>query len=905
MNTMLRFWSLTFFLIVFTSSVFAVDSPVPTAPVPGSAGNAITCSITWDPVATATKYWVTLSTEPDNIHGVVYADTVYGTSLNLSGMLTNNRTYYFRLWAWDDSFWSSNSTVYDFTTAISNPVLVLPVHGASDVTVVPTLAWNAVDGAESYNLVVAKDNAFTDVVLSKTALTEIAYEIPPYLLENSTQYHWKVEAVKGTEVTSATSNFTTISSVIPTLVNPVDGVESYSYDNPVFTWTYTQNIEGIYATLELSLDPTFQTGITSYSVGNYIYYYFPNQLLLGKTYYWRVFTSTASGVIRTFSEIHSFTTFGRSTAPVLAWPVGGAVVYTNDVTLSWYVPTGAYGLTFIYQYKKTADVDWSAEFSTTAVNTEISGLVPGTAYQYRIKSYNGNAYSDWVQDSFVTNGEGTLTTPIAAWPVENPPVYTLAPQVAWYLTASSAGLDYIVGYGTDSNPATFTELAPVSCLYTDIPALTAGQSYFWAVKSVNSLGQASAWSNVGSFTVYGNVADIKPVLNYPVEDATVYTFLPTLSWSAGAAGVVNYDVYCKKSTDAAYTLLTPTHTDLNYFIFATPLDPGTTYDWYVVAYNASSAPSTSDVGVFETVGGSGSLDPIIIEPKDGVTSWTTTPLLKWYISGMSGYPVTYEVEVATDAEFTDLVYHVTDNPLIYSIPDTLTHGQTYFWRVRSTAGSVTSDWSSPVESFVIYADEAPVEPRLAGLNKGNVVNTLSPVLSWYKPVASSALTYNLQYSTNKDFSNAVTINDLSTMSKKIDNLTSGSTYYWRVQSKTAKGSASIFSNTGSFIANKVTAVQNEQKRPMEFSLSQNYPNPFNPTTTISFGLKNESFVTLKVYDMMGREVRTLVSETRKAGTYELQWRGDNNFGQSVASGMYLYKITAGNFVQVKKMLFLK
>ena len=896
----------------FTTKAVPPIAPVGLLPANGATIVPFGGSISWDAAAGAASYDVFVSSYPDNdpsAHGGSYtiATNVAGTSYDYTTHLLNNHTYYYQIRSVDAlGEAGALSPITSFTVVIAHPVLVSPAASEGDVTVVPTLTWNSVAGAVTYNVYVATDAAFAHILKSQTGLAVTSFAIDPYLLDNSTTYYWRVEAVKtAAEITHTDAHFTTIDSVIPTLVNPDNGTSSYSYDNPVFTWTYTQNIEGIYATLQITLDPTFATGVTTVDVGNYIYYYWPTSLLLGKTYYWRVYTSTASGTIRTFSEIHSFTTFGTATAPTLAWPVGGATVYTNDVTLSWYVPTGAYGLSFIYQYKKPADAAWSAEATTSDLSVALSGLTPGTTYQYRVKSYNGNTYSDWAEDSFITNGEGTITTPIAAWPVDDAMVYTTSPQVAWYLTENGSGLDYVVGFGTTADPASFTLQAPVSCLYDVIPALTAGQSYFWAVKSVNSFGQSSAWSNVGSFTIYGNVTDIKPVLNFPVDDATVYTFLPTLSWSAGAAGVVNYDVYCKKSTDAVYTLLTPAHTDLNYYAFTSQLTPGTVYDWYVVAYNASNVPSTSEVGVFETVGGSGSLDPIIIEPTDGVTSWTTTPLLKWYVSGMSAYPVTYEVEVATDEAFTDLVYHVTDNPLIYSIPDALGNGETYFWRVRSTAGGVTSDWSSPVESFVIYADEAPVELRLAGLNKGNSVNTLSPTLSWYKPTVSVPLTYNLQYGTKSDFSDAVTISDLSKSSKQVDNLTAGTTYYWRVQSKTAKGVTSIFSNTGSFIANKVAAVANELKRPTEFSLSQNYPNPFTPTTTISFGLKNESYVTLKVYDMMGREVKTLISENRAAGMYEMQWRGDNNFGQSVASGMYLYKITAGNFVQVKKMLFLK
>ncbi len=88
--------------------------------------------------------------------------------------------------------------------------------------------------------------------------------------------------------------------------------------------------------------------------------------------------------------------------------------------------------------------------------------------------------------------------------------------------------------------------------------------------------------------------------------------------------------------------------------------------------------------------------------------------------------------------------------------------------------------------------------------------------------------------------------------------------------------------------------------PVEFSLSQNYPNPFNPSTKITYTLALKSAVTLKVYDAIGSEVRTLVNQEQEAGSYEI-----NFDAASLTSGVYLYKIIAGDFVSVKKMLLLK
>ncbi len=104
-----------------------------------------------------------------------------------------------------------------------------------------------------------------------------------------------------------------------------------------------------------------------------------------------------------------------------------------------------------------------------------------------------------------------------------------------------------------------------------------------------------------------------------------------------------------------------------------------------------------------------------------------------------------------------------------------------------------------------------------------------------------------------------------------------------------------------------TSVEDNNIQPNEYNLSQNYPNPFNPTTTIEYSISDnftkqsqELNVTLKVYDILGNEVVTLVNENQKPGTYKINFNASN-----LASGMYIYKIQAGNFNQVRKMMLLK
>lgn len=91
----------------------------------------------------------------------------------------------------------------------------------------------------------------------------------------------------------------------------------------------------------------------------------------------------------------------------------------------------------------------------------------------------------------------------------------------------------------------------------------------------------------------------------------------------------------------------------------------------------------------------------------------------------------------------------------------------------------------------------------------------------------------------------------------------------------------------------------------EYQLMQNSPNPFNPTTAIKFQIPVSSVVSIKIFDQLGREVRTLLNEEKSSGSYVVYWDGKDGSGNIVSSGTYIYMLTSGNFTQVRKMLFMK
>jgi flagellar hook assembly protein FlgD len=113
------------------------------------------------------------------------------------------------------------------------------------------------------------------------------------------------------------------------------------------------------------------------------------------------------------------------------------------------------------------------------------------------------------------------------------------------------------------------------------------------------------------------------------------------------------------------------------------------------------------------------------------------------------------------------------------------------------------------------------------------------------------------------------------------------------------------------VATSHDVIYQEVKAPLMFALEQNFPNPFNPSTNIKYNIPVESAVELRIFNILGQEVITLVDEITKAGFYNVEWDGKDNFNHRVASGIYIYSFLVKSvdgqksFKQVRKMLLMK
>jgi hypothetical protein len=199
-------------------------------------------------------------------------------------------------------------------------------------------------------------------------------------------------------------------------------------------------------------------------------------------------------------------------------------------------------------------------------------------------------------------------------------------------------------------------------------------------------------------------------------------------------------------------------------------------------------------------------------------------------------------------------------------------------------------------------------PNLIAPVNNSTINTLTPVLEWDSLI--TAINYRLEIARDTLFTSSLLYQVVpqNTYQVPAGLLFSDSTYYWRVRTAT-NGGVGPWSEAFNFNI-IITDVEDEQQLPTEFALMQNYPNPFNPSTTIRYSIPSNvkgqtSNIILKVYDVLGNEVATLVNEEKPAGSYEIEFNVAQVSRPELSSGIYFYKLQAGSYIATRKMVLLR
>jgi hypothetical protein len=286
--------------------------------------------------------------------------------------------------------------------------------------------------------------------------------------------------------------------------------------------------------------------------------------------------------------------------------------------------------------------------------------------------------------------------------------------------------------------------------------------------------------------------------------------------------------------------------------------------------------------------------PVPTAPADSEIVNENGPVtLMW---GTRGIVQTYHLQVSTSASFNTLV---VDNASLNSTSfrmGPVGASTTYYWRVNNTNAAGTSTWSAAAS----FTAAAPFIQVLSP-NGGELIHAGSSyVVRWQSNISD---TLDIKLMNGSDpvlvIGNGIVSGTHALQWQVPATAQAGSNYRVMITSRNTTGVSGI-SNIPFTLTSAVTTVSANDNVPAEYALSQNYPNPFNPTTVIRFTVPQQTNVSLKVYDMLGREVAVLTDGDRPPGSYAVQFDASR-----YSSGVYIYRLLAGSQVLTKKMTLLK
>jgi hypothetical protein len=581
-------------------------------------------------------------------------------------------------------------------------------------------------------------------------------------------------------------------------------------------------------------------------------------------------------------------------APLLVSPVDGSPDLPKDVVLTWNPILNA--------HTYTLQVSTQSDFSTTVVNESgitdttktVTNLPLNITYYWRVRAVTlGGTESEWsaVWD-FKT--VGIPPAPVLISPADDAVDQPMALTLTWNEAVGAE--TYTVQVATMSNfSSTFIDQSGVTATSLQVDGLDAERTYYWRVRARNEFGDGD-WSQVWSFTTRTGIPPA-PVLVSPENEAINTPISLQVEWQS-AAGAESYRVQLSTAQNFSSTVVNVGGiTETSYQVNG--LDNSTMYYWRVNATNESGTSPWSTVRSFTTIIAAPDI-PALVTPVNEATDVSTKPLLDWNAASRAE---TYQIQLASDSDFDAIVVNFDElDSTSYQITDELDPFTTYYWRVNAKNIGGTSSWSD-VFSFTT-GQAFPVAPTLVSPANGgtDVVNAL---MLWN--AVETATQYRLQISTASDFGTTVVDNaSITNTFYEATNLVKFTQYYWRVRAISEVG-AGDWSAIWSFTTGDIVSVERfGNEIPKEFALGQNYPNPFNPTTNIRFALPSEATVRLEVYNMLGQKVATLIEDQHfNAGVFETAWNARDDAGREVSSGIYIYRISAGDHVDLKRMILMK
>ena len=627
-------------------------------------------------------------------------------------------------------------------------------------------------------------------------------------------------------------------------------------------------------------------------------------------YYWKVVAIDDDGG-QTESEVFSFWTNNQNSPPAeitLLTPERESITGTRPL-FSWSESSDDdlnddVNYTFVYGDDVTSLVYVEVDDQLSHFTSD--SLLDNTEYFWQViaEDYSGATYTTPLQSFFVNaendNPEGfALLSPDSGSVVQGFDQYLI-----WLPSTDLDGdtVEYEVFIDNQSIGVTNHNYMEVRDLMDDV-------TYEWYVIASDGIGGV-ATSATWFFTV--NAENNPPSefsLLLPSDEALFTSTGITFNWQRS----FDVDIY----DSVAYSLHIQSE-DTNMVIetgdtslFIEDFADNQIYHWSVVAYDLNSGTTNNTGGSRMFIVNLMNDTPSIVglmAPNEGSTQSDLTPNFAWTNSydpdplDAVSYNLSWWEPFSTDIQSVQIDSNGF-TPNGYLMDNAI-----YQWRIKSEDLSGAASFSDTAYFYTDAYAEPPVNfSTIAPAPDANMSSTVVN-FKWFStidPDPNELIKYRIAYSTDwSDTSAYVYTAEIEDTSMSIL-LNNNLQYFWVAQAidKDNFVVSSNYNTPNTFIIG--TLSTEEDLIPNVFALHQNFPNPFNPTTTIRYDLPNEEDVSIVIFDVVGRKIRSLINQNQSAGYHRIQWDAKNDLGEPVSAGMYIYILHAGDHRSVKKMVLLK
>ncbi|MBN2600983.1 MAG: T9SS type A sorting domain-containing protein, partial [Candidatus Marinimicrobia bacterium] len=492
-----------------------------------------------------------------------------------------------------------------------------------------------------------------------------------------------------------------------------------------------------------------------------------------------------------------------------------------------------------------------------------------------------------------------------------------------------------------THAADISKLDTLSCILSSIhdkEKLRDNQLYYWRIIGLDKFNISGPPPEIPSRFVYNQVNDPPQIVEgrfVPSDGETINSRRPTLFWDPAVDpdfSDMQFNLYyqIQLSPDALFTeqscLIFQTNPSENRYQLNQILEENKKYYYRVRAIDSHGAMSTwSTINSFITNEIPEPPAPVSggFIPKDSIIVATSDPMITW-LPSYDPDPGQYERDLVYDIRYfltkkPNKYYYIQSEKGVPSVQLVyLKEDEYYGYQVAATdQEGLTSEWSD-VQYFGVNADDNPpgyfqlVSPRFY---EDSVLTDAQ--FQWQASIdkdLSGTVQYTLYYSTDSTFS----LNSLEIFIETDDSLYASyqpgfpldreTKYFWKVVATDNNGNQTWGSNSNfnPFIFTTIGYSKfSNGYLPKSYALQQNYPNPFNQQTTIKYSVSELGSVEVTIYDVLGKQIRSLANGFHQPGIYEVSWDGTDSNGSPVPGGMYICRMSARNFISNKKVLLMK